>query len=125
MTTKPSDFEKVVTEELQKYADTIGEGLKEDINSVTKSCMKELRRLAPKGKTGRYSKSFKRAKLKETATGVEFVIYSSEYQRAHLLEKSHKTKNGGMTKAYPHFAPALENAERQLEKKTIARVKRT
>ena len=66
-------------------------------------------------KTGRYAKSWRTKKTKESSTELEVTVYSpSRYMLAHLLEHGHAKRNGGRVRAIPHIAPAQEAAEEQL-----------
>ena len=79
-------------------------------NSVKKDIGANAPRL-----TGKYAKSWRTKKTKETSTELEVTVYSpSRYMLAHLLEHGHAKRNGGRVRAIPHIAPAEEAAEEAL-----------
>lgn len=73
--------------------------------------------------SGNYRKSIRTNKVKKNKEH-QFMttIYSKDphYRITHLLEFGHATKNGGRTKAYPHFAKGEQYAEDEL----VATIKR-
>lgn len=110
---------------IDKMADAIMEGMTQYSNLATdtmKICVKkagnsikkDIEATAPE-RTGKYRKSWKVQKQKETSTSLEVTIHSkNRYQLAHLLEKGHAKRNGGRVSAIPHIAPAEEKGIREL-----------
>ena len=95
-------------------AEAVMEGLTEYNELATETVKKDIGANAPV-KTGRYAKSWRTKKTKESSTELEVTVYSpSRYMLAHLLEHGHAKRNGGRVRAIPHIAPAEEAAEEQL-----------
>lgn len=67
-----------------------------------------------KDKTGGYRASLSIEKS-AGSTGMPFVLHSKapHYRVAHLLERGHRKKGGGKTKAHPHWKKAEEEADRK------------
>lgn len=123
--TSVEDFAAAIFGELESFSEEVDRALKEEVDLISKEAKKNLETNSkiPK-KTGEYVKGFR---VKKTAEGEGFYrkkVCNKKYQITHLLEKGHATKNGGRTKAYPHWKYAQEIADklpdrfaRRLEKK--------
>ena len=122
-TIKPDAFAKEMQKILQAYGTEFEDGVKDDVRAVTKESLKILRQNAPK-RSGKYRKSFRSAVTKETASSIEITVHSTIPGLPHLLENPHKTRNGKRTKAQPHWEPAQEAANKMLEKRVEARLKK-
>lgn len=105
-----------VNEQLAEYSKLTEETVKTAVTKAGNSVKNTIRDTAPE-RTGRYAKSWRTKKTRETSTGLEVTVYSpTRYMLAHLLEHGHAKRNGGRVKAIPHIAPAQEAAEEQLMK---------
>ena len=101
-------------EELEKYKDLAAEDMKDAIVDAGKSVREQIKNTAPK-KTGKYAKSWRDKKTKETADSLEVTVHSpSRYRIAHLLENGHAKRGGGRVRAIPHIKPAEEAGEAKL-----------
>lgn len=117
MAVKVEDMADAIAEILATYTNEVTEAVKEDVRTVAKECVKEIKNNAPK-LTGDYKKSWKLKKAYESNRDIRFVIHSAkEYRLTHLLEHGHAKVSGGRVPAYPHIRPAEENAEKNLMKK--------
>ena len=104
-----------VMEELTEYNKLAEETMKKSVTKASQTVRKEIQAGAPV-KTGRYAKSWRTKKTRESSTRLEVTVYSpSRYMLAHLLEHGHAKRSGGRTRAFPHIAPAEELGEKQLE----------
>ena len=104
-----------VMEELTEYNKLAGETMKKAVTKAGQTVRKEIQAGAPV-RTGKYAKSWRTKKTRESSTRLEVTVYSpSRYMLAHLLEHGHAKRNGGRTRAFPHIAPAEERGEKQLE----------
>ena len=105
-----------VNEQLQEYNKLSAEVVKTAVTKAGNAVKKDIGANAPK-KTGRYAKSWRTEKTKETSTELQVTVYSpSRYMLAHLLEHGHAKRGGGRVRAIPHIAPAEEAAEETLRK---------
>ena len=103
-----------VNEQLEEYSKLTAQTVKTAVTKAGNSVKDTIKDTAPV-KTGRYAKSWRTKKTKETSTELEVTVYSpSRYMLAHLLEHGHAKRNGGRVRAIPHIAPAEEAAEEQL-----------
>lgn len=99
---------------LMEYSDLAAETVKGAVKKAGNVVKKEIQNNAPKD-SGKYAKSFKVTKRKETANTLEVTVHSkNKYQLAHLLEKGHAKRGGGRVAAQPHIAPAEEEGIRVL-----------
>ena len=105
---------EAVNEQLEEYNKLSAEVVKTAVTKAGNAVKKNIGANAPV-KTGRYAKSWRTKKTKESSTELEVTVYSpSRYMLAHLLEHGHAKRNGGRVRAIPHIAPAHEAAEEQL-----------
>lgn len=105
-----------VNDQLEEYNRLAADTVKAAVTKAGNSVKNEIRDTAPV-KTGRYAKSWRTKKTKETSTSLEVTVYSpSRYMLAHLLEHGHAKRGGGRVRAIPHIAPAEEAAEEELMK---------
>ena len=105
-----------VNEQLAEYADLSAAVVKAAVTKAGNAVKTDIGENAPK-KTGRYKKSWRTKKTKETSTEQEVTVYSpSRYMLAHLLEHGHAKRGGGRVRAIVHIAPAQEAAEEELMK---------
>ena len=105
-----------VNEQLQEYNKLSAEVVKTAVTKAGNAVKNDIGANAPK-KTGRYAKSWRTKKTKETSTELQVTVYSpTRYMLAHLLEHGHAKRGGGRVRAIPHIAPAEEAAEETLRK---------
>ncbi len=113
-TVRPDGMADAIMEELNKFSKATATDLKKAINEAGKTAKKEIEKNAPKS-TGRYKRSWRVKKMKETADSLEITVHSKDrYQIAHLLENGHAKRNGGRVMGQPHIKGAEETAEKQL-----------
>ena len=111
---KVDQLADAVMEELDEYADLATDKMKTAVESAGKRVKKEIASRAPG--SGKYAKSWRSKKTKETSTNLEVTVYSpSRYRIAHLLEHGHAKRGGGRVEGRPHIAPAEEIAVKELE----------
>lgn len=116
MSTKVSidGMASAVQKELDKYVKDTAEVVKKAVEDTAKETVKELKTTSPK-KTGRYAKSWRQRKEKESSSGEEITVYAGVYQLTHLLENGHAKRGGGRVAGIPHIKPAEEKAIKKLE----------
>lgn len=104
-----------VMEELTGYNRLAEETMKKAVTKAGQMVRKEIQAGAPV-KSGKYAKSWRTKKTKESSRTLEVTVYSpSRYMLAHLLEHGHAKRGGGRSRASPHIAPSEEAGEKQLE----------
>ncbi len=103
-----------VNEQIAEYSKLSTEVVKTAVTKAGNSVKKDIGANAP-SRTGKYAKSWRTKKTRETSTELEVAVYSStRYMLAHLLEHGHDKRNGGRVRAIPHIALAEEAAEEEL-----------
>lgn len=108
------DLADEIMDGLMEYADLATDTVKQAVKKAGNTVKKEIQATAPSD-TGKYKKSFKVTKRKETANALEVTVHSkNRYQLTHLLEKGHAKRGGGRVSAIPHIAPAEEKGIRKL-----------
>lgn len=108
------DLADEIMEGLMEYADLATDTVKKAVKKAGNTVKKEIQATAPSD-TGKYKKSFKVTKRKETSNALEVTVHSKDrYQLTHLLEKGHAKRGGGRVRAIPHIAPAEEKGIRKL-----------
>ena len=113
-TVRPDGMAEAIMEELNKFSKATATDLKKAINEAGKTAKKEIEKNAPR-RTGRYKRSWRIKKMKETSDSLEITVHSKDrYQIAHLLENGHAKRNGGRVMGKPHIKDAQEEAEKQL-----------
>lgn len=112
-----------LTDELSRiykeYSDEVIKAMPEAAKKAADVAVKSLKANAPKD-TGKYAKSFKKETTKNTSSATEITVYSTVPGLTHLLERGHPVKNQyggpyGTAKAFPHWAPAEEEANKTFE----------
>ena len=115
-TIKIDQLAEAVNKELEEYSKLTAVSMKAAVTKAGNSVRKDIGANAPV-KSGRYAKSWRTKKTRESSTKLEVTVYSpTRYMLAHLLEHGHAKRGGGRVKAIPHIAPAEEAAEEQLMK---------
>lgn len=113
-TVRPDGMAEAIMEELNRFSKATADDLKKAINEAGKTAKKEIEKNAPK-RTGKYKRSWRVKKMKETADSLEITVHSKDrYQIAHLLENGHAKRNGGRVAGKPHIKGAEETAKEQL-----------
>lgn len=103
-----------VMEGLLEYADLAADTVKEAVTESAKTVKEEIQAGAP-SRTGKYKKSWRTKKTKESSSGLAVTVHSKDrYQIAHLLEYGHAKRGGGRVSAIPHIAPAEAKGEAEL-----------
>ena len=98
--------------ELQNYKDEIDEVMQFEIDDLSNEIKMDLSndKNIPK-RTGDYAKSFYVKKIAKGKGYKRNVVANKKYQLTHLLEFPHATRNGGITKAFPHWKYAQQKAD--------------
>lgn len=111
------ELSNLIMQELEDYSEEVEKATKKEIEKVAKEVRNDLQNNPDVPvRTGEYKKSFK---LKKTAEGPgysRFRVYNKKHQLTHLIERPHATRNGGRTKAHPHWKQAQEIADKLPER---------
>lgn len=105
--------------------DTLSQALLDNLNAQTSKLIekvdKETRKVSRQSikiiqanapvRRGLYKKSFRLKRLKQ---GVYLIYSADRYQLTHLLEHSHRLRNGAESKAIPHIIRGEEYAQNEL-----------
>ena len=97
---------EAIMKELNDYAETTSDGVKEAVKKAAKTVKSEIEAGAPV-QSGAYKKSWSTKNTAESSNKLEITVYSrNRYQLAHLLEHGHAKRGGGRVSGKPHIAPA-------------------
>lgn len=108
---------RLIAKALGDYGEEVEEKVEQVINEVAKDALEDLQSnpIIPE-RTGDYTKGFY---LKNVYKGrgkergvYKVVVANKKYRIGHLLENGHLTRNGGRTKAFPHWKRAQEVADK-------------
>lgn len=121
---KPGQLGEAINEILNEYANEVVESSKEAVISTGKMALKVAQAHASQIGRGKYARSLTMEEGADTGRvymGTSVTIYSKQYRLAHLLEHGHvlkvRGKVRGVTRAFPHFAPAEQYAIQMLPEK--------
>ena len=125
------DLQDAIADILNEYADDIITGANEAAKQTAASGAEALKERAKmSGIRGtKYVNSFKSKLLNQSRLGNTYVIYSTEYRLAHLLEhghviKVHGKRTGGRTRAFHHWSKVEDEVSRQFEQAVTNRIQR-
>lgn len=108
------EMDQAINDQLQKYAGSVTEDMKDSLRESAKEIRKDISRNAPV-RTGRYKKSWAVKTIAENSTSLDLVVHSkNRYQLTHLLEFGHAKRNGGRVEGKPHIQPAEEAGKKKL-----------
>lgn len=113
-----------IKEILNDYSDEIQESITNEAIKIAKNGVSELKKTSPK-KSGDYAKGWK-TNNKKGKGFVECVIHNNKKpQLTHLLERPHKTRNGGTVKpkSAGHIKAVEEKCNKEFENSVIRIIK--
>jgi len=123
----PENLGEAINDILTEYANTVTKDVKSAVVETGKMAAETAQAYASRIGRGKYAKSIKSKITNSNSFETSVTIYSDQYRIAHLLEHGHvkkvKGKVVGMTRAFPHFAPAEAMADATLPKKVEQAIK--
>lgn len=98
--------------ELEEYTEETKKKLQKVVDEVTDEALLDLQTNpnVPE-KSGAYASGFYKRREKIGFGKTVNIIANKKYQITHLLERPHPMPQGGMSKAYPHWADAQKIAD--------------
>ena len=114
---KVDDLASQLAKNINEFMGATDDIVEESIEEIAQKATEITRSAGDyKDRSGKYRRSIKHEKVKRKDHEFKATIYSRDpdYRLTHLLEFGHQTKNGGRTKAYPHFAKGEQYAEDEL-----------
>ena len=113
-----------ISKELKLYSEAITEGIKAAADDVAEELLQNTRADAPEN-SGKYKKAMrvKTAYESPTERRKRWYVAAPRHTLSHLLEKTHKTRNGGTSHAIPHIKKNEEKAVRDFESKVEGVIK--
>lgn len=111
------DLSATVKEILNKYNDHVEEFVEKGLNEVMNTARKDVRAKSPKGHTGKYRGGWQKKITRNGRSGAfKAVVYNggSHGSLTHLLEKGHRTRNGGFVAGTPHIGPVNDIAQKEI-----------
>lgn len=119
--TNINNFATEIEKFLKEYGDEAQEILNNATEKYTRQALSEIKDASPV-KTGKYKRGW-RSKTEKGRLSVNGVVYNiTSFQKTHLLENGHLTRNGGRTKAIPHIAPVNSSIQDKFEKEIISKL---
>lgn len=115
----PSEFASAINTILADYKGIVDERVElateKTAEQAAANVTSNINKTDMKGK--KYRKSIRIKKLTERDGHYSSTVYARPpyYRITHLLENGHATRNGGRTRAFPHWAEAEQEAIRDYE----------
>lgn len=120
VTITPDKLSETIEKELTIYHEDVEERLRDATRKSMGDLVKKTRATAPKGKSGRFSKSiagdFRGLKKGNRNIKATWYVKKPHYRLTHLLVHGHATKDGGRTRANPFLENALNEVLPEFEK---------
>lgn len=112
---KIDDFDSELSKILDEYSGNVIRQTKTATREVARVAMQEVK-AGSNVLTGDYRRGWKVSTETDVLSTKAIVHNRTDYQLAHLLEKGHALRGGGRAPAFPHIAPAEQNAIKNMEK---------
>lgn len=99
------------------YTATITKGIKANVKKVVRQSVRRLKAASPT-RTRRYARNWTYKKAFEDEFEERDIVFNKAptYRLTHLLEKGHRSRNGGWVTAQKHIQPVEEWAIKEFER---------
>lgn len=104
------NFAEAIMEELSEYGGYIDQTVVKNAVHKTAEETAEIVAAAAPVRTGAYNRSITYGEPKRSGRKYTETVYAEDphYRLTHLLERPHATRNGGRTRAFPHWSTGEE-----------------
>ena len=122
---KVSELSKAIADEMKLLQESSTQAVKQAAKEAAADIRDDIKQNAPKGRSGRYAKSWRTKVTEETHTSITYTVHAGPdgYRLAHLLEFGHAKRGGGRTKAISHIKPAEDRGVREFENKIRSKLR--
>lgn len=111
---------------LSDYISDMDDVVEKEIDSAAKKMLKMVKENSPSTdgeRTGSYRKGWQIVKETKHLQRKRIIWNKKHYNRVHLLENGHASKNGGRVRAFPHLEPAYKKFGEPLPDTIAKRIK--
>lgn len=111
-------FAETLAQELQGYAKETAAQVKKAVDKTAEKANEMVKANSTFGGKGAYKKAMTLTVSYESGyeKRITWHLKGTRYRLAHLLEHGHKTRAGGMTRAYPHIVRGEQYVQANLSK---------
>ena len=102
------DLADFLQQEFLEYTEQVNAIVEDECKKVANEVKNELANNPNIPQSNASQKHYKKSFAVKKNKDMNYVIYNKKYQLTHLLEYGHATKNGGRTRAFPHWEQANE-----------------
>lgn len=108
-------FTKSLSSVLTSYSEAASASIEERAEVIADKLCADIKKASPK-LTGAYQRNWTVTKKRYYPGKFEFTVHNKkEYQLTHLLENSHKSRNGSTVAARVHIKPSADKAVQEYE----------
>ena len=100
------DLADFLQQEFSEYTEQVNAIVEDECKKVANEVKNELANNPNIPQSNASQKHYKKSFAVKKNRDMDYVIYNKKYQLTHLLEYGHATKNGGRTRAFPHWEQA-------------------
>ena len=116
ITIRADELNSAIKGQLENYNSLIIKGIKSEVKKAMKDFVQNTSESAPVGKRHKHYKDQITSRVSEntnTSFIMEWYVKDPDYRLSHLLEKGHRTKNGGFVPGFGFIASNLSVIEAQ------------